>query len=92
MKPLEVGRYNELKIVKEVPFGLYLDTSEGEVLLPKKYVPIDTVVGEIIKVFIYTDSEDRLIATTLIPLAVLDNFACLNVDMLQVLGHFWNGV
>lgn len=88
MKPLEVGRYNELKIVKEVPFGLYLDTSEGEVLLPKKYVPIDAIVGEMIKVFIYTDSEDRLIATTLTPLAVLDDFACLSVVHVTGFGAF----
>jgi predicted RNA-binding protein (virulence factor B family) len=88
MKPLEVGRYNELKIVKEVPFGLYLESSEGEILLPKKYVPESASIGEMIKVFIYTDSEDRLIATTLTPLAVLDDFACLTAVHSTSFGSF----
>jgi predicted RNA-binding protein (virulence factor B family) len=88
MTSLKVGEINELRIVKEVPFGLYLDSSEGEILLPKKYVSEGNQVGEMIKVFIYTDSEDRLIATTLKPLAVLGDFACLTVVHTTSFGSF----
>lgn len=88
MKNLEVGKYNTLTIVKEVPFGLYLASSEGEILLPIKYVPKDVKIGDEINVFIYTDSEDRLIATTLKPLAILDEFACLTVVHTTDFGSF----
>jgi predicted RNA-binding protein (virulence factor B family) len=85
---LQVGRFNKLKVVKEVPFGLYLDSSKGEILLPKKYIPPHTKVGDELDVFIYTDSEDRLIATTLIPKAQVGDFACLEVVQVTPFGAF----
>ncbi len=85
---LQVGRFNRLKVVKEVPFGLYLESSKGEILLPKKYIPQNTKVGDELNVFIYTDSEDRLIATTLIPKAEVGDFACLEVVQVTPFGSF----
>jgi predicted RNA-binding protein (virulence factor B family) len=85
---LQVGRFNRLKVVKEVPFGLYLESSKGEILLPKKYVPLNTKVGDELNVFIYTDSEDRLIATTLTPKAAVGDFACLEVVQVTPFGAF----
>ncbi|MCW8897420.1 MAG: S1-like domain-containing RNA-binding protein [Flavobacteriales bacterium] len=64
----EIGNIVELESVKTTPQGVYLLTQEGgEVLLPHKYVPVDFEIGDKIEVFVYTDSEDRPIATTLIP-------------------------
>ena len=67
---IEIGKVQKLKVVKSVEFGIYLadpeddSDSEERVLLPKKQIPEGTVLGDEIEVFIYRDSEDRLIATT----------------------------
>ena len=54
MGHIRLGRYNQLEIVKEVDFGVYLDGDEdGEILLPKRYVPQGCQVGDILNVFIY---------------------------------------
>ncbi|MDQ3290920.1 MAG: S1-like domain-containing RNA-binding protein, partial [Bacteroidota bacterium] len=74
-----IGDYNELEIAKEVDFGVYLDSEDGEILLPAKYVPDDARVGDRLRVFIYRDSEDRMIATTLEPKAKVGDFAGLQV-------------
>ncbi|MEP2772205.1 MAG: S1-like domain-containing RNA-binding protein [Fulvivirga sp.] len=76
---MQIGVYHELEVGKEVDFGFYLNSEAGEILLPIKYVPEGLKVGDMIKVFIYRDSEDRIIATTLDPLAKLDDFAALEV-------------
>ena len=66
---INLGRFNQLKVVKEVEFGLYLDGGEeGEILLPARYVPQDVKPGDMLNVFIYLDNEERLVATTLTPL------------------------
>ena len=60
-----IGRFNSLQVVKHTDFGLYLDGGpEGEILLPKRYVPKDepTEVGDWLNVFLYLDSEDNLIS------------------------------
>lgn len=86
---IELGKTNTLRIVKEVDFGLYLDGgSEGEILLPKRYVPSNFKIDDYLDVFIYLDSEDRLIATTEIPLAEVDQFALLKVKQLTQVGAF----
>lgn len=86
---LEIGKINTLKIVKEVDFGLYLDGgSFGEILIPSRYVPANARVDEYLDVFIYHDSEDRLIATTETPLAEVDQFAFLKVKQLTKVGAF----
>ncbi len=65
MDTIQVGRWNTLKVVKHVDFGLYLDGGEaGEILLPKRFMPRDAQPGDDLKVFIYHDSDNRIIATT----------------------------
>ncbi|MBF0378738.1 MAG: hypothetical protein HQK72_14840 [Desulfamplus sp.] len=86
---LEIGSYNDLVVQREVSFGFYLNPKEEEVLLPLKYVPADGLkVGQVIRVFVYTDSEDRPIATTLIPNAVVGDFAFLEVKDTAHFGAF----
>ncbi|MTI22727.1 GntR family transcriptional regulator [Fulvivirga sp. RKSG066] len=76
---MQIGQYHELEVGKEVDFGFYLNSEVGEILLPTKYVPEGLQVGDKINVFIYRDSEDRIIATTLTPYAKVDEFAALEV-------------
>jgi len=78
---IKVGAYNDLKIVKQVDFGVYLDAGNdaGEVLLPKRYVTDEMQIGQTITVFLYYDSEDRLIATTQRVKAIAGEFASLKV-------------
>lgn len=87
-KELKIGEYNHLRVIKEVDFGLYLDGYEDEILLPKQYVKEGTQVDDILKVFIYRDSEDRIIATTLEPKATIDQFAFLEVKDVSKAGVF----
>ena len=84
---LEIGRFNELTIKKETTIGVYLDSDAGEVLMPRKYVPHEARAGDSIRVFVYRDSEDRLIATTL-PAAVVGEFAYLKVVAISRAGAF----
>ena len=75
-----IGRRNTLKIIREAPPGLYLDGGElGEILLPRKYIPRDLKPKDLLNVFVYLDSEDRLVATTETPLAEVGEFAALKV-------------
>ena len=85
---VEIGKYNELEVLKKVDFGIYLQAGELEILMPLKYVPEGTEPGDIIKCFIYRDSEDRLIATTLTPFAIVDEYAYLQVKDVNSLGAF----
>ena len=83
------GRYNTLKVVKFVDFGVYLDGAEmGEILLPARYVPENCEVGDDLEVFIYFDSEDRIIATTEKPFAQVGEFAMLRVVAVNNIGAF----
>jgi len=86
---LEIGSYNELIVQREVSFGFYLNPKEDEVLLPLKYVPPGGLKpGDTIRVFVYTDSEDRPIATTLTPTAAVGDFAFLEVKDTAPFGAF----
>jgi predicted RNA-binding protein (virulence factor B family) len=76
---LQLGDFNDLEIAREVSIGFYLTSDDGDLLLPEKYRPVGAHVGDVIRVFVYRDSEDRLIATTLEPLAVVNSFAALTV-------------
>lgn len=85
----EVGKILELEALKETPQGVYLVTeSDEEILLPNKYVPQNLVMGDMVEVFIYTDSEDRPIATTLEPKIKMDKFAFLKVVDVNQFGAF----
>ncbi|MDC0325175.1 S1-like domain-containing RNA-binding protein [bacterium] len=76
----EIGRLNSLEILHHTPQGFYLDGAEhGEILLPSRYVTEGMSEGGTITVFIYRDSEDRLVATTESPLAIVGDFAGLKV-------------
>lgn len=88
---IELGKFNRLKVVKQVDFGMYLDDDiEGEILLPKRYVPRDCKVGDELDVFIYLDNEERLVATTQQPLVQVGQFACLEVAWVNQYGAFLN--
>jgi predicted RNA-binding protein (virulence factor B family) len=76
----ELGRYNTLTVSHGTAHGAYLDGGEhGEILIPTRYVPSGTQIGDSLEVFIYRDSEDRVIATTEHPLAQVGEFATLRV-------------
>lgn len=83
-----VGTTQSLEIVKVLDFGAYLLVEDQEILLPIKYLPKDAEVGDKIEVFIYTDSEDRPVATTLKPLAVVGEFSALKVVAVGQYGAF----
>lgn len=86
-----IGRYNSMQVVKHTGFGLYLDGgADGEILLPKRYIPKDvpSEVGDWLNVFVYLDSEDKLIATTEKPKAQVGEFASLKVVEINRIGLF----
>lgn len=87
---INLGRTNTLKVVKQVDFGLYLDGGKqhGEILLPSKYVPEGTQIGDEIKVFLYLDQDERLVATTERPYAQVGDFAFLEVAWVNQFGAF----
>ena len=85
----EIGVFNNLRVIKEVDFGVYLDGGEHEeILLPRRYVPENCNVNDNIRVFIYLDSEDRFIATTETPYAMVGDFALLKVVAVESVGAF----
>jgi len=85
----EIGKWNNLEVLKELDFGVYLDGGEhGEILMPIRYVPQDCKIGDKVDVFIYLDSEDRLIATTEKPFAQVGDFALLEVVSVSGVGAF----
>lgn len=86
---LFLGKYNDLTIERSTSVGLYLSEPEGEeVLLPKKYVTPDMQVGNVIRVFVYKDSEDRPIATTETPSLMRNEFGYLKVKDVNNFGAF----
>ena len=87
-----LGRRNVLMVSRLAEAGAYLHAGAmGEVLLPRRYVPSDAVVGAAVDVFLHRDSEDRLVATTERPLAMVGEFACMEVrDINERAGAFLN--
>ena len=86
---LKPGQYNNLQVTRTVDFGLYLDGgTEDDILLPKRYVPETTSVGDRLDVFVYFDSEDRLIATTQRPRITVGVCAFLNCVSVSKVGAF----
>lgn len=86
---LQVGKRNKLRVVKTVDFGCYLDGGKDtEILMPAKYVPEGTAVGDEVEAFVYFDSEDRLVATTETPLAEVGQVAYLTVKQVAGPGAF----
>jgi len=86
---LQIGKFNSLKVIKQVPFGFYLDGGDdGEVLLPTKFADEACKVGDTCQVFVYHDSDSRLIATSQTPLAQVDECAFLKVVSVNNVGAF----
>jgi len=89
----ELGKICELKIIKELDFGVMLDGDRlGNILLPKRYLPDGSSVGNSVEVFIYKDSEGRPIATTEKPYAAVGEFALLKVVSVNETGAFLDWV
>lgn len=85
----EIGKYNTLNIIAVTDNGVYLDGGDlGEILLPNRYVPADCQVGKKVDVFIYSDSADRLVATTEKPLGQVGEFVSLKVVQINKMGAF----
>ncbi len=91
---IQLGEKQSLIIVKKVEFGVYLAPSkekqEERVLLPMKQVPVDSDIGDEIEVFIYRDSNDRMIATTNTPKLMMGQVAELTVAEVGKFGAFLN--
>jgi len=86
---IDIGRFHNLSVIKTVDFGVYLDAGEDiEILLPRKDVPETCEIGDKIDVFLYHDSDERLISTTQKPLAVVGQIALLTVKSVTKVGAF----
>lgn len=86
---IEIGKHNRLIVLRNTSVGLYLGDQEGQdILLPIKYIPEGIDIDDEIDVFVYRDSEDRLIATTLEPRIQLNGFASLRVKDVNDFGAF----
>ncbi len=85
---VKVGEYNTLKVLRQVDFGVYLDDGAEGILLPKRFVPANLKEGDEVKVFVYHDSDDRLIATTQTPLGILGDIVKLSTVSVTPQGAF----
>jgi predicted RNA-binding protein (virulence factor B family) len=85
---IRIGEYNTLTVKKELNFGLILDDGKEGILLPKRFVPRGARPGDTLKVFLYHDGEDRLIATTQEPFGILGDIVRLRVVSVTPLGAF----
>ena len=85
---IKVGEYNNLKVLRLVEFGAYLDDGAEGILLPKRFVPTGLAVDDEVKVFIYHDGEDRLIATTQQPKGILGDIVKLTAVTVNPQGAF----
>ena len=85
---INVGEYNVLKVIKEKPMGVFVDDGDIGILLPKRFVPSSIKIGDEVKVFLYHDGEDRIIATTQQPLGVLGDIVMLKVVSTNAHGAF----
>lgn len=89
---IEIGKFNRLKVIKSLDFGMYLTDNDLslEILIPTKYIPKDTEIGDWINVFVYNDSENRPIATTLEAFAEVGDFAFLKAVDITNDGAFFD--
>jgi predicted RNA-binding protein (virulence factor B family) len=86
---INIGQMNRLRVIKQVDFGLFLDGDKyGNILLPKRYVPASAKIGDELDVFIYLDSDDCIIATTLTPKVMVGQCAHLEVKEVNAVGAF----
>lgn len=85
---IKVGEYNTLKVLRQVEFGAYLDDDDKGILLPRRFMPGDLKDGDEIKVFIYHDGEERLIATTQKPRGIVGDIVKLRAVTVNPQGAF----
>lgn len=85
---VQAGAFNILKVIRKTDFGVYLDDGADGILLPKRFVPANTTIGDDLKVFVYHDSENRIIATTQSPKGVLGDIVILRVVSITPHGAF----
>jgi len=85
---IHVGEYNTLTVKKQLAFGLILEDGKEGILLPKRFVPKGAKPGDKLKVFLYHDGEDRLIATTQEPIGILGDIVLLRAVNITPLGAF----
>ncbi len=85
---IKVGKYNTLKVIREVAFGVYLDDGAEGILLPKRFMPDGIKTGDELNVFLYHDGEDRLIATTQKPKGILGDIVKLKCITVTPQGAF----
>jgi predicted RNA-binding protein (virulence factor B family) len=86
---MELGKTNILTIVRQTDNGYYLEDKEGnEVLLPNSYILEDMEIEDVVEVFVYKDSEERIIATTIKPFAEANEFAVLTCKQVDGVGAF----
>ena len=85
---VNTGEYNTMKVLRLVDFGVYLDDGAEGILLPKRFVPANLNPGDDVKVFIYHDSDDRLIATTQQPHGILGDIVKLKAVSVTAQGAF----
>ncbi len=85
---IKIGEYNNLEILRKVDFGVYLDDGDEGILLPRRFVPAGAEPGDIIKVFLYHDSDNRIIATTLEPYGVVGDIVKLKAVSVTHQGAF----
>ena len=91
MATLQLGKRNQLKVLREKDHGVYLEGGDiGDILLPKRYVPEGTKIGDILDVFLYLDQEERLVATTEHPLIEVGQFAYLECTWTNEYGAYLN--
>jgi hypothetical protein len=88
MSTINVGQFNLMRVDRKVDFGFYMDDGAEGILLPKRFVPAGLQVGDTISVFVYHDSDNRLIATSQEPLAVVGDIAALKVVEVTSQGAF----
>jgi predicted RNA-binding protein (virulence factor B family) len=85
---VQVGKFNVLKVIRKVDFGVYLDDGAEGILLPKRFVPPNTAIDDELKVFLYHDSENRVIATTMSPKGIVGDIVLLKVVNVTPQGAF----
>lgn len=88
METVKVGQFNTLKVNRKVEFGFYLDDGAEGILLPKRFAPNNLNIDDEIEVFVYHDSDNRLIATTQKPKAVVGEIAKMKVVSVTKQGAF----
>ncbi|MEP6749657.1 MAG: S1-like domain-containing RNA-binding protein [Bacteroidota bacterium] len=85
---IKVGVYNKLAVQRTTQVGVFLEDGQDGLLVPKRFVPPRTKVGDVLEVFVYHDSEDRLIATTQRPFAIVGEIAMLRAVSVTNQGAF----